>query len=407
MRPLTRSDGTPTQAVYGFTNMLLKLRRQIEKSNKDTPEEHYMAVILDAGSKSFRNEIYDQYKANRPPAPEDLIPQFPLIREASEALNIATVEKAGYEADDIIATYVREAKENGVKVTIVSSDKDLMQLVDDNVHMFDAMKDKDIGPAQVEEKFGVAPSQVLDLLALMGDSADNIPGVPGIGPKTAAELLLAYGSLEGIFEHTSEITQKKRRETLEENVEQAKLSRELADLCYEVPDIAHFDAFDLRAIDGDKLHAFLSQNEFKALIARVEKEFGVVPEHITAPDRATPAAAPTNTHYTTLKDTKALLAFAEKAKQTGTLSLLPCYDHSGIIFGYSLATQAGSAAFIAAHTAAPQKGQQSLFGDEEESTEAQESDVCLWVCFGWMWMYGACPVFSECSNNAQRKKKGT
>ena len=198
--PLTSPDGTPVGAVYGFTNMLMKLKALVSAENG-----HSMLVVLDSGSKTFRNEIYSDYKANRPPAPDDLIPQFPIIPEAVEALGLPTSSLKGYEADDIIATYTKMAKEQGLKVTIVSSDKDLMQLIDDDVEMYDSMKDKRVSIEQVNEKFGVNPDKVLDVLSLMGDSSDNIPGVPGIGPKTAAELINRFGTLEATLERASEV----------------------------------------------------------------------------------------------------------------------------------------------------------------------------------------------------------
>ncbi len=254
--PLSRADGTPTGAVYGFTTMLLRL---IEGMHPD-----YLAVIFDAGRKTFRNRIYPEYKAHRPPAPEDLVPQFPLVREATEAMNLPMFELADYEADDIIATYARQARAQGIEVVIVSSDKDLMQLIGDGVRMFDAMKQKDIGPDEVKEKFGVGPSKVLDVLSLIGDSSDNVPGVPGIGPKTAAELVLQFGSLDEVLARAGEIKQNKRRETIQNNSEQAKLSRELIKLCDEVP-VPPLETLRLREPDKAKLVTFLHQMEFRKL----------------------------------------------------------------------------------------------------------------------------------------------
>ena len=191
--PLTRADGTPVGAVYGFTNMLIRLLASLDVS--------HISVVFDSGSKTFRNEIYSGYKANRPPCPPELIPQFPLIREVAESLNIHILEKVGYEADDLIATIAKNVDKNEFDVVIVSSDKDLMQLVDDHILMFDAMKNKIIGAKEVVEKFMVMPDKVLDVLSLMGDSSDNVPGVRGIGPKTAAELINHYGSLENLLEN--------------------------------------------------------------------------------------------------------------------------------------------------------------------------------------------------------------
>jgi DNA polymerase-1 len=275
--PLTRADGTPVGAIYGFTNMLLKLRQKIEENNRTNPEDHFMAIVLDSGRKSFRNEIYADYKANRPPAPEDLLPQFPLVREAVKALRLPVLEKEGFEADDLIATYTRAARAEGAKVTIVSSDKDLMQLVGQDVWLYDAMKDKEIREKEVIEKFGVPPGKVLDALALMGDSSDNIPGVPGIGPKTAAELLTQFGSLENVLAHCSQIKQQKRRETIECNKEQALLSRRLAALCDTAPMETPMDLLALKEMDYPALLTFLKAQDFRALIARVEKMANLPP----------------------------------------------------------------------------------------------------------------------------------
>jgi len=264
--PMTSPNGIPVNAVYGFTNMIMKLR---EKLRED--DDHYMLVVFDAGGKTFRNDIYSEYKAHRPPAPEDLRPQFPLVREAVDALNIASSQLEGYEADDIIATYSQRADNEGMKVTIVSSDKDLMQLINENVEMFDSMRDKRIGSSEVEEKFGVSPKKVLDVLSLMGDSADNIPGVPGIGPKTAAELVNNFGSLEEVLINAESIKQKKRRENLIEFAEQARMSKELVTLCYDTPVYDKIDNFHLKPIQEDILVEFLHKYGFRSLLARARK----------------------------------------------------------------------------------------------------------------------------------------
>jgi DNA polymerase-1 len=206
--PLTRkSDGLPVGAVSGFCNMLLKLLNDMGAAQTPT----HLAVIFDASGKTFRNDIYDQYKAHRPPAPEDLRPQFPLVREAVRAFDIPAIELEGFEADDLIATYAVEAAKTGARVTIVSSDKDLMQLVGGTIDMVDTMKDKFIGPDEVLEKFGVAPDKVIDVQSLAGDSADNVPGVPGIGIKTAAQLIDEYGDLDTLLARASEIKQNPRK----------------------------------------------------------------------------------------------------------------------------------------------------------------------------------------------------
>ncbi len=225
--PMTRPDGTPVNAVLGFTNMLIKLLA-------DTGAEG-IAVIFDTARTSFRNEIYPAYKANRPDPPEELIPQFDLIREATRAFNVPCVELANYEADDLIATYARLAREQGLEVTIISSDKDMMQLIGEGVAMLDPMKNRSIGPDEVVERFGVGPEKVIEVQALAGDSTDNVPGVPGIGVKTAAQLIGEYGDLETLLARAGEIKQPKRRENLMEFAEQARVSRELVTLKDDVP----------------------------------------------------------------------------------------------------------------------------------------------------------------------------
>ncbi|HET6926473.1 MAG TPA: 5'-3' exonuclease H3TH domain-containing protein, partial [Hyphomicrobiaceae bacterium] len=225
--PLTRpSDGLPVGAVHGFCGMLWKLLQDARKSTGPT----HIAVIFDASEKTFRNEIYKDYKAHRPPAPEELVPQFPLIRDAVKAFNIACVEQYGFEADDLIATYAKHSIESGGDVTIVSSDKDLMQLVRPGISMLDTMKNRSIGPDEVRERFGVPPERVIDVQALAGDSIDNVPGVPGIGVKTAAELINQYGDLETLLQRAGEIKQPKRRERLTEYAIQARLSYDLVKL---------------------------------------------------------------------------------------------------------------------------------------------------------------------------------
>ena len=220
--PMNRADGTPTNAVYGFTNMLLRLM-------EDTKAE-IIAVIFDAGRRSFRSEIYADYKAHRPPPPPELLPQFALIREATRACNVPAIELEGYEADDLIAAYAKAAAARGDIVTIVSSDKDLMQLVGGNITMLDPIKNRRIGEAEVREKFGVGPDKVVDVQALAGDSTDNVPGVPGIGVKTAAELINTYGDLDSLLARAGEIKQPKRREALIANAALARTSRELVRL---------------------------------------------------------------------------------------------------------------------------------------------------------------------------------
>lgn len=278
--PLTRKkDGLPIGAVSGYCNMLWKLLCDM---NGEMPT--HMAVIFDAARKTFRNDIYPAYKANRPPAPEDLVPQFSLVRDATRAFSVACIEEPGYEADDLIATYARIAHEAGARTTIVSSDKDLMQLVknsDAPVNLFDAMKSKWIGIPEVQEKFGVAPDRVIDIQALAGDAVDNVPGVPGIGIKTAATLINTYGDLEGLLAHASEIKQPKRREKLMENAEAARISYRLVKLKDDAPLPAPVEDMAVQDVDGAKALAFLKDMELNTLARRLAQHFwadGEVPE---------------------------------------------------------------------------------------------------------------------------------
>jgi DNA polymerase-1 len=271
--PLTRkSDGLPTGAVSGYCNMLWKLIEDM----KDGDKPSHLAVVFDAGKHTFRNDIYPEYKANRPPPPEDLIPQFPLVRDATRAFGVACVELAGYEADDLIATYARMAREAGARCTIVSSDKDLMQLVvDGDVQLFDGMKNKRIGSAEVMEKFGVPPSKVVDVQSLAGDSTDNVPGVPGIGIKTAAELINTFGDLETLLARAGEIKQPKRREALQTNVEKARISHRLVKLDDHAAITEQPDGFVVREPVPADLIAFLTAMEFSALKKRAIAHYGV------------------------------------------------------------------------------------------------------------------------------------
>ena len=270
--PLSRpSDGLPVGAVHGFCQMLLKLLQDGKDSDKPT----HVAVILDAGRVTFRNAIYSEYKAHRPPAPEELVPQFPLIRDAVEAFNVACIEQEGYEADDIIATYARQALEAGGDVTIISSDKDLMQLIRPGIKMLDTMKNRRIGPDEVMEKFGVAPDKVIDVQSLAGDSTDNVPGVPGIGIKTAAELINEYGDLDTLLARAGEIKQPKRREKLLENADKARMSRELVTLKQDVPVELALEASAVREPKPEVLLAFLQKMEFNSLTKRVADKLGV------------------------------------------------------------------------------------------------------------------------------------
>ena len=272
--PLSRkSDGLPTSAVLGFCNMVWKLMRDARDTDVGVTPTHF-AVIFDYSSKTFRNDLYPEYKANRSAPPEDLIPQFGLIRHATRAFGLPCVEMEGFEADDLIATYCRLAGEAGGDATIISSDKDLMQLVGPAVWMYDPMKDRQIGIPEVVEKWGVPPERMIDLQALTGDSIDNVPGVPGIGPKTAAQLLEQFGTLDALLERAGEIKQEKRRQSIIDNADKARISRELVTLKRDVPVTEGLDDFVLQPPDGPKLIAFLKAMEFSSLTRRVAEATG-------------------------------------------------------------------------------------------------------------------------------------
>src|SRR5882757_5021397 len=280
--PLSRkSDGLQVNAVLGFCNMLWKLLRDMPPDNRPT----HLAIVFDKSEITFRNKLYPDYKAHRPPAPDDLIPQFALIREAVRAFDLPCLEQAGFEADDLIATYARLAGERGATTTIVSSDKDLMQLVTDKVVMYDTMKDRRIGIPEVIEKFGVPPDKVVEVQALAGDSTDNVPGVPGIGIKTAAQLIGEYGDLETLLARASEIKQEKRRQALIENAERARLSKKLVTLDDKVK--LDVPIVDLAVHEPDYKHliAFLKAMEFTTLTRRVTEFSGIDAGEIEADDR--------------------------------------------------------------------------------------------------------------------------
>src|SRR5579875_3263084 len=342
--PLRRkSDGMPTEVVTLFSNMLDKLRRE-------TDADH-IAVIFDASGTSFRNRIYEQYKAHRPPPPEDLIPQFAHVRQAAEAFNICQIEMEGFEADDLIATYARHAVAAGAEVTIVSSDKDLMQLVGAHVRMLDPITYRMIGEAEVREKFGVGPDKVVDVQALCGDSVDNVPGVPGIGVKTAAELINAYGDLETLLAHAHEIKQPKRRQALIEHEKQARLSKELVKLDDHVPLPCPLSALAAKPYDPEKLFPFLDAMELRALKTRIA-------QRLSAPAAAPPAepvipemppfSAPRR--YELLDSAEGLERWIAMAQQDGVVAIWP--EASAVpgrrpeLCGLALAIAPGLAAYV-------------------------------------------------------------
>jgi DNA polymerase-1 len=337
---MTRPDGVPVNAVYGFTTMLMKLLTE-------TDADH-LAVIFDAGRETFRNTIYPLYKAQRPEPPPELIPQFDLIRDAVRAFGVACVEMKGYEADDLIATYARIAGEAGARVTIVSSDKDLMQLVRPGVAMFDSLKNRAIGPDEVFEKFGVGPERVVDVQALAGDPTDNVPGVPGIGIKTAAELINAFGDLDTLLARAGEIKQPKRRETLLAHLSEARLSRQLVSLKDDVPVDVSMETFAVPVPDRATLFAFLDAQNFRSLRSKLEARLGAAP----ATALAAPAqpAAPAKADYALVLDMPALHRWLDAARAAGRVAVDTETDSLDprrcALVGFSLAVRPGAACYV-------------------------------------------------------------
>ena len=350
--PLTRkSDGLPTGAVSGFCSMLFKLLED-SKSNQNLQKPTHFAVIFDSARKTFRNEIYSDYKANRAEAPDDLAPQFDYIRKSVLAFNLPSVELINYEADDLIATYVDKILSQGAKVTIVSSDKDLMQLYKKDVRIFDPMKNKFINEEDVQKKFGVVSSKVIDVQALAGDSSDNVPGVPGIGVKTAAELINKYGDLETLLRSTHEIKQNKRRESLIENKDKALISKKLVTLKHDAPVDRDLDEFKLKEIDKDKLYKFLREMEFNRLLSSAISAYGepnlssikIVNKNIIDQEKID------KSKYYLIDDPKKLDDWIREAEEMGeiavdteTSSLDP---HQADLIGISLCTKIGKACYI-------------------------------------------------------------
>jgi DNA polymerase-1 len=367
--PRTRPDGTPVNAVYGFCNMLNKL---VEDTIEDGAVSH-LAVIFDTARVTFRNEIYGDYKANRPPPPEDLIPQFDIIREAVRAFNLPSIELPGFEADDIIATYATEASALGAEVIIVSSDKDLMQLVDDNVSMLDPMKNLSIGAPEVMEKFGVGPNKVIDVQALAGDSTDNVPGVPGIGVKTAALLINEYGDLDTLLDRAGEIKQQKRRENLIEFAELARVSRQLVTLKRDTPVAEGLDDLVVRESDPEALIDFLKAQDFRQMSARLATKFGI-------DDSAAEAdQAPDEAEYVLVDDEAALedwvaaiyhAGFAAVDTETTSLDAMQAE-----LVGVSLSVEPGCACYIPlAHVAGDPAPGLDLDGDAAPTADLKQID---------------------------------
>ena len=350
--PLTRnSDGLPVGAVSGFCNML---NRYIEDNNGPDAPTH-VAVIFDHSSHSFRNDIFDGYKANRPPAPEDLVPQFPLTREATKAFNIACEEMEGFEADDMIATIACQARDAGGRVTIISSDKDLMQLVGDGIEMYDAMKNKRIDREGVFEKFGVYPDRVIDVQSLAGDSVDNVPGAPGIGVKTAAALINEFGDLDELLSRAVEIKQPKRRQTLLDHAEQIKLSRELVTLDCNTPLTFALEDLEFRAPIPGQLLDFLTKMEFRTLTKRIAQKFELeIPTSDNLDTISTNNISEKvpfdSANYEYIKTADQLQTWVHKIYETGYVAIdtetTSLNDMLAELVGISLATEIGSACYI-------------------------------------------------------------
>lgn len=340
--PLTSPEGVPVNAVYGFTNMFMRLTQKMKCD--------YSLVLFDAKRQNFRNEIFPDYKGTRKEIPEDLIPQFDIIHQAVEALNLHYLDMEGYEADDLIATYADIALKEGYDVTVISADKDLMQLIRPGVEFYDPMKDKYFTPEDVKEKFGVYPEQVVDVQALAGDSTDNIPGVPGIGLKTAAELVNQFGSLEEVLTRASEIKQNKRRETLLENLDKAKISLQLVTLKPDVPVTHKIEEFICQKPDLQTVLDFVGKYGFNSIRPRVEK--WVAEQCLSMPDNTVfkPAVPEVAKQYELIQDEAGLKRWADKIRQTGyvgfdteTNGLNPQFDK---IVGFSLAVAPGVACYV-------------------------------------------------------------
>ena len=341
--PLTRpSDGLPVGAIQGFCNMLWKLLEDLKGNERPT----HFACVFDKGSYTFRNDLYPDYKAQRPPAPEDLVPQFPLMRDAAKAFGTPAIEMEGYEADDLIATYAKQAEAKGARVTIVSSDKDLMQLVSEHVSLLDTMKNKRISFAEVEEKFGVAPDKVIDVQSLAGDSVDNVPGAPGIGIKTAAQLINEYGDVLTLLERAEEIKQPKRRQTLIDHADKIKISRDLVTLKVDVPVETPIEALKVSDPDPATLIEFLERMEFRTITRRVKEQFEAEGEIEPAAERE----GIDTSKYDTVVTEDMLDTWIERCRKAGVIAVDTETDAldsvSANLVGISLATGLNEACYI-------------------------------------------------------------
>ncbi|MGB0900554.1 DNA polymerase I [Halocynthiibacter sp.] len=378
--PLTRkSDGLPIGAVSGFCNMLMKVVE--ESAGHDAPT--HVAVVFDHKGKTFRDDIYDKYKANRPPAPEDLRPQFPLTRDATRAFNLACIEVEGFEADDIIATLARQGREAGGRVSIISSDKDLMQLVGGGVEMVDPMKNKRIDSEGVEEKFGVGPNRVVDVQALAGDSVDNVPGAPGIGIKTAALLINEYGDLETLLERAEEIKQPKRRASLIENADLIRISKRLVELDQNMDLDFTLESLEMKAPVAEDLLGFLADMEFRTLSTRIANKLGLEAPAIPDAPAANSAAPETKGFdpdtYEWVKDAAGLQTWIDKIYARGWVAVDT--ETTGLnemlvdLVGISLCVEAGEACYIPlAHIA---DGGDDLFATEAVAEDQMDLEEAL------------------------------
>jgi DNA polymerase-1 len=349
--PLTNRHGLNVGAVYGYTTMLWKLAESLHKQDGPT----HLAVIFDASSKTFRNDMYVEYKANRPPPPPDLVPQFPLIRDATRAFSLPCIEEDGLEADDIIACYAKAALAEGWKVTIVSSDKDLMQLIEPGLDMLDTMNDRRIDRDYVVEKFGVGPEQLGEVLALMGDSVDNVPGVPGVGPKTAAQLIQQYGDVETLLAHTDEIKKPKLKQNLEEHADAARLSRELVRLVCDSPLPRPLGELEMQGIPDGPLRKFLEDQGFRSLVARLNgtsqvKAPSEVASETPVQREVRPEPKIDRSVYETVTTEEALDRWVAEATRNGLVAVdteTDGYDCvTANLVGISLATECGKACYI-------------------------------------------------------------
>ena len=350
--PLTRkSDGLPVGAVSGFCSMLFKLLED-SKSNENLQKPTHFAVIFDSARKTFRNKIYSEYKANRAEAPEDLAPQFEYIRKSVNAFNLPCIDLPNYEADDLIATYAEQILSKGAKVTIVSSDKDLMQLYNKDVRLFDPMKNKFISTQDILTKFGVEPKKIIDVQSLAGDSSDNVPGVPGIGVKTAAELINKYGTLEKLLDNTHEIKQNKRRETLTENKDKAIISKKLVTLMKNVPVEKKIEEFQLKKIDKDKLYKFLREMEFNRLLSSAISIYGeptLEKNNIEITPKEKLPKINKNNYYLITNEVE-INKWIKEAEESGELAIdtetSSLDPHQADLVGISLSTKIGKACYI-------------------------------------------------------------